>query len=86
MIAAKASCRAFDIEKNKSDEELHNKLTEKEIELFKYLSEKTNLSVNNMEEVEKLYSTLKIEVIVLFNKLNSKGMPYLKHSFRYILV
>ncbi|XP_014285505.1 prostatic acid phosphatase [Halyomorpha halys] len=61
LITAKAPCLAFNDEKKKSDIELHNNLTEKDNKVFSYLSEKTNLFIENIGQVEQLYSILKIE-------------------------
>lgn len=61
LIAAKASCKAFTVEKKKSDEELHASLKKEDTELFQQLSEHSGLSISNIEQVETLYSILKIE-------------------------
>lgn len=57
---------AFDVEKKKSDKELHNNLTEKDNRILRYLSEKTNSFIDTIEQVELLYSVLKIEVMILY--------------------
>ena len=66
MIAGKADCPAFSVEKSKSDADLDSAILEEHKDLFQYLSEHTGQQINNISDIDWLYSALSIEVLELY--------------------
>jgi hypothetical protein len=63
MIASKAACPAFSVEKSKSDADMDIAIFDEHKDLFQYLTEHAGQPINNISDVEWLYDTLLIEVM-----------------------
>lgn len=75
MLRVTVPCPAYDAEFEKAKNETEKKMLIKYDNFFKYVSNHTGLEIKHLSDVENIFNSLTIQVIVFYNNNNYLLLP-----------